>query len=70
MFAVKAGDFAGDFARDRALFQLSTFVSSDFAVADAKLGFKFPVFPIKLENKKRAAFHLRFAIQLVDLLAM
>jgi hypothetical protein len=37
MFTVEAGDFAGGFAVDRALFQIGTLVSSDFTLGDTKL---------------------------------
>src|SRR5437870_4130126 len=41
-----------------------------FAVAHAELSFYSSILPVELEDHKRAALHLRFAIELVDLLPM
>ena len=70
MFAVEARDLSGGLAFDCAFFQVFSFIVSDFALPDAKLGFEVSVFPIKLEDNERAAFDLAFAIKFVDLLTV
>jgi hypothetical protein len=68
--AVEAVDFAGDFAIDRALFEIGAFVARLFAGANAELGFHFAVFPEELQDDERTTFDLRFAIKFIDLLSM
>src|ERR1700720_1718210 len=70
MFAIEARDFPRRFTLDRALFQISTFIASDFPLPDTELGFEFAVSPIKLEHNQRTAFDLTFAVKLVNLLTV
>ena len=68
MFAVEAGDLAGGFAFNGALFQIAAFVAGFFSSADAEFGFELAIFPIELEDDEGAALYLGFAVELVDLL--
>ena len=70
MFAVEARDFTRGLAINRALLQIRAFIARYFALGNAELGFELSVFPVKLEDHKRAAGDLRFAVKLVDLLSM
>ena len=70
MFAIEARDFTCRFTFDGALFQVSTFIASDFALPDTELGFEFAVSPIKLEYDQRPTFDLAFAVKFVDLLTV
>ena len=70
MLAIEAGNFASGLAFHGALFQVGTLVMSDFALANAELGFEFSVFPIKLKDNKRSTFDLGFAVKFVGLLTV
>ncbi len=70
VFSIKSRDFTRRLAIDGALFQIRPLITGDLAMPHPELSFHFAIFPIELENDQRAAFHLCFAIQLVDLLAM
>jgi len=70
VFSIEARNFARRFTIDGALLQISALVMRNFALPHAQLSFQFSVFPVELENDKRAAFHLRFAIEFIDLLSM
>ena len=70
MFSIKSRDFTRRLAIDRALLQIRPLITGDLALPHPELSFYSAIFPIELENDERAAFHLCFAIELVDLLAM
>src|SRR5947208_7977690 len=70
VFAIEAGDLARRLTFDGALLQIRPFVMGELPVAHAELGFYFSIFPIELEDDQRAAFYLRLAVELVDLLPM
>src|SRR5947208_4926656 len=70
VFSIEPRDFTRRLAIDSALLQISPLITGDFALPDAELGFYFSIFPVELENDKRPAFHLCFAIELIDLLPM
>src|SRR5438067_10837242 len=70
VFAIEPRDFAGCFAINRPLFQVSAFVARHFTVRDTELGFEFSVLPIELQDHESASRHLRLAVKLVDLLSM
>ncbi len=50
VFAVEARNFARGFAFDGALFQVGAFIASDFALADAELGFQLSILPVELQD--------------------
>ena len=70
VFTIEARNFAGSLAIDRALLQICPFIMRNLPLPYAELGFKLSVFPVELQNDKCAAFHLRFAVELVDLVPM
>jgi len=70
MFSIKSGDFMRRLAIDGALLQIRALITGDLALPHPEFSFYFAIFPIELENDERAAFHLCFAVELVDLLAM
>ena len=70
VFAVKSRHFAVCLSLHGALFQIGALIAGHFPLANSKLGFEFPIFPIKLQDNKRAAFDLTFTVKFVDLLPM
>ena len=70
MLAIEASDFARRLTFDGALLQIRPFVMGELPVAHAELSFHSSILPVELEDHERAALHLRFAIELVDLLPM
>ena len=70
MFSIKSRDFTCRLAIDGALLQIRPLITCDLALPHPELSFYLAIFPIELENDERAAFHLCFAIKLVDLLAV
>ena len=59
MFAIEARDFARRLAIGRALFQVLPFVVRHLALRDADLGLQASIFPIELQNDKRAPGDVR-----------
>ena len=70
VFPIEARDLACSLAIDGALLQIRACIARNFALGHAKLGLELAVFPIEFENDQRTTCHLRFAVKLVDLLAM
>src|SRR5205807_9765492 len=50
MFSIKARNFARGFAFDGAFFQVCAFITRDFSLSDAELGFQLPVLPRSEEH--------------------
>ena len=70
MFSIEARNFARGFALDGTFFQVCAFITRDFSVSDAELGFQLPILPVKLKDYQGATFDLTFAIKLIDFLSM
>src|SRR5947207_15505738 len=70
VFSIEARNFACGFAFDGTFFQVCAFITRDFSVSDAELGFQLPILPVKLQDYLGATFALTFAIKLVDFLSM
>src|ERR1041385_8067156 len=68
--AIETRDFAFRLSIGRALFQVSPFIVSDFALADTDLGLQLSIFPIQAQDDKSAAGDRAQAIKFVDLLAV
>ena len=56
---MEARNFARSLAVDSALFQVGALIARYLTQANAQLGFELTVFPVKLQNKQRAAGDLR-----------
>src|SRR5947207_13986515 len=70
VFSIEARNFACVFAFDSTFFQVCAFITRDFSVSDAELGFQLPVLPVELKDYQGPTFDLTFAIKLIDFLSM
>jgi len=70
VFSIEARNFARGFALDGTFFQVCAFITRDFSVADAELGFQLPVLPVELKDYQGPTFDLTFAVKLIDFLSM
>jgi hypothetical protein len=70
VFSVKLCNLARRFPVCRPLFQVGSFITRHFTLADANLGFEFPIFPIKTEDYQGAPSDIGFFVKFVDFVPM
>jgi hypothetical protein len=66
--AIETRDFARYLSIDGAFLQIKPLIGRDLPLPHSQLSFHLAAFPVELENDERPAFHLAFAIELIDLL--
>src|SRR5689334_5020524 len=70
VLAIESRYFTSGLTLDGAFLNVGSLVPRYFSLTNAEFRLQFSIFPIQLENNKRAPFDLTFAIEFVDFLAM